>query len=101
MGLSGLWLKLLEITPWLWETSTRQVYMDATGYLLGFIVACVFGMGLAFWGWRDIEAPEGKAITELGGGLICAWSSWLLWQSIVRVQNPEYYALQNLLDLIQ
>jgi hypothetical protein len=104
------------LAPATWEVLVKQVYIDMAQMLLWALLLIVLGFLLQRYVLRSVRKNEGLAAEdnlwyEVWGDpdywvpVVCAWA--MLLSAVVcfggamgRFINPEYYAIQNIVQMI-
>ena len=92
------------VAPVTWEAAVRQIYMDALGLavmalpLWTIILLCIRYL------WRFYRTNEGDDDLVIGaaiGSLICAIAAvGLTFSTVARFMNPNWYAIERLMNLL-
>ena len=94
---------LKEASPMVWNALVRQVYAQAVGYIVGAVLALTVSIALWLSGPRFAEAvcDDGAKYHlrafALGIFLISVGLSVSAW---MRFYNPDYYAIQIILEAL-
>jgi len=106
---SVLGTKISEIAPELWRIMIKQQYVTGIGFLIG-VIACIAGHILAIK-WIKMMKDAGITVDdgEFTGILFCYMvrigtiiaGFALLYNGIAHFINPEYYAIQSLINMVK
>jgi len=93
---------LKEVSPMVWQTLIKQVYIEAIGYIvwsIGFWVACWFGFKKAkTLDGEDYYDGTLKTVIYIAVGSCVLISLVLLTDGIQHILNPEFYAIRYIIS---
>ena len=90
----------------MWEAAYRQVYIDAVGdglFAVILVLTCVSLVHVTRWAW-NVEDDGWEGLVVIAGfcAILCGiFAVALAYHAFGKCINPEWHAIQNLIELVK